>query len=169
MLHRGILCEPNKCVRPTCVSSMICVRWHSQHSIRLKPSLNPVITKLLLSKTYFAIVPLFWYSAQSMAAMLSYSVQHFETIGQLKWMLWPNAISRDFNVRYVLDEYPRLHSSPDCSETPSISPSWDIDCLITILNVIWWSARNNVGHYLINLVMCLTFAYFRLWGYHLLS
>ena len=49
------------------------------------------------------------------------SVQKFKTIGQLKQMLWMNAISRDLSLRWVLDGYLILQKTQESSLDPSNS------------------------------------------------
>ena len=56
-----------------------------------------------------AVAQKFWHFAQNTTPILPCFVQYFKMIEQLKRMLWTNEISRDLDLRWVLDGYPILH------------------------------------------------------------
>ena len=85
-----------------------CVIW----DIRPKRILDPNLAKSRLPITYFADARSFWNFAQTTTEVLSWSVQNFKTIGQLKQVLWTNEISRDICLIWVSDGHPTWTAFP---------------------------------------------------------
>ena len=67
------------------------------------------LAKSRLSITYFSVALSFWNFARSTTVTLPCSVRNFKTIGQMKWILWTNEISRNLSLRWVSEGgYPIL-------------------------------------------------------------
>ena len=63
--------------------------------------LNSNLAKSRLSISYFSVVKSFWNFAHSTTVLFPCSVQNFETIWQLKYILWINEISQHLSWRRV--------------------------------------------------------------------
>ena len=88
-----------------------CAIW----DIRPKSIFNTNLSKSRLRTAYFAATHSFYNSAQSTALLLSCSVKHSKTIGQLKQIIWTDEVLRDFSLRWFSDGYSILHSTIDLS------------------------------------------------------
>ena len=112
------------------------------YDINPKLSLNANLAKSRLTITYLSVSN----CARSTTVILSWSVQNFKAIGQLKRMLCMIEILRDLSLRWITGGYPILQSIP--SRHRGLHNWWIIVytrcCYCQTTNVYWQFLCVNV-------------------------